>query len=344
MIYEVDPLNDPRWPEFLQSQAQASAFHTPGWLRSLRDTYGFLPTVITTSPPTSTVNNGVVFCRVLSWVTGRRLVSIPYSDHCEPLLDLGDVEEVLTWIASECRHCGYRYVEMRPLRFRFPAMPDLQPSERFDFHWLDLHRDLDSVYAAFDKKCIQGRIRRAAREGLTWELGRSESLLASFYQLMVLTRRRHQLPPQPIDWYRNLIHCMGDAVTIHLLRKDERAVAGILTVGYKHSLIVKYSCSDQAFKSVGATPLLFWRVIEHAKRAGFLELDLGRCAPDDEGLATFKTRLGANASELAYWRYPVAGEVAARCGWKVTLAKQVFSYMPQSLLSASGRVLYKHFG
>ena len=86
-VYEIDPLCDPRWPEFLQNNPRASVFHTPGWLRALKRTYGYEPVVYTTTPATVELTNGWVFCRVFSWLTGRRLVSLPFSDHCEPLVD-----------------------------------------------------------------------------------------------------------------------------------------------------------------------------------------------------------------------------------------------------------------
>src|ERR1700674_839023 len=86
-IHKFDPLKDPRWPEFLHRHPDASIFHTPGWLEALRRTYGYQPVVFTTSPPTQELANGLLFCCIDSWFTGRRLVSLPFSDHCEPLTD-----------------------------------------------------------------------------------------------------------------------------------------------------------------------------------------------------------------------------------------------------------------
>src|SRR2546430_5296635 len=86
ILYSLDPLEDPRWAEFVQRHPRASVFHTPGWLEALRRTYGYEPVVYTTSLPRAELTNGLVFCRVRSWLTGRRLVSLPFSDHCEPLV------------------------------------------------------------------------------------------------------------------------------------------------------------------------------------------------------------------------------------------------------------------
>src|SRR2546430_11331216 len=38
ILYSLDPLEDPRWAEFVQRHPRASVFHTPGWLEALRRT------------------------------------------------------------------------------------------------------------------------------------------------------------------------------------------------------------------------------------------------------------------------------------------------------------------
>ena len=85
--HEIDPLTDPRWDRFLQQHPRASVFHSTPWLEALRRTYGYRPVAYTTSAPHEDLENGLVFCRVESWLTGRRLVSLPFSDSCELLVD-----------------------------------------------------------------------------------------------------------------------------------------------------------------------------------------------------------------------------------------------------------------
>src|SRR5437667_12869495 len=85
-IHSLDPLRDPRWPEFVERHPRASIFHTPGWLEALQRTYGYEPVVFTTSRPGEQLQDGVVFCRVKSWLVRLRLVSLPFSDHTEPLV------------------------------------------------------------------------------------------------------------------------------------------------------------------------------------------------------------------------------------------------------------------
>lgn len=87
MVHTLDPLADGRWKTFVEQHRDASIFYTPGWLQALRKTYGYEAVVYTTSAPDEPLTNGIPFCMVDSWLTGRRLVSLPFSDHCEPLVD-----------------------------------------------------------------------------------------------------------------------------------------------------------------------------------------------------------------------------------------------------------------
>src|SRR5262245_8974230 len=87
VVSSFDPLSDPRWNDLLAWHPTASAFHTPAWLWALRRSYGYQPVAYTTSAPGVPLGDGMVFCRVESWLTGRRLVSLPFSDHCTPLVE-----------------------------------------------------------------------------------------------------------------------------------------------------------------------------------------------------------------------------------------------------------------
>src|SRR6185295_20146121 len=88
IAYTIDPLRDSRWPDLIVRYPNASVFHTRGWLEALRSTYGYVPVAFTTSAPNENLTNAVLFCAVRSWLTGSRLVSLPFSDHCEPLVNV----------------------------------------------------------------------------------------------------------------------------------------------------------------------------------------------------------------------------------------------------------------
>jgi hypothetical protein len=344
-----DPVNDPRWSALLDRHPAASAFHSPGWLDALRRTYGYEPFVATTSPG-QTLENGVVVCRVKSW-TSRRLVSLPFSDHCDPLVDgLGDLSETLAHLAAEARAAGWRSLELRPRAVAGQPIEavaracGLKPSGEYCLHKIDLRAEATEIFRRFHPSSTKRAVRRAEREGLTYEAGTSNRLLASFYGLLRRTRRRHGLPPQPLAWFRNLVACLGDRLSIHVASRNGQPIASILTLSFKNTMSYKYGGSDASLHRLGGMPFLFWRVIQDARARGFVELDLGRSDVDQPGLIAFKEHLGGTRSTLTYYRHPERQVDSARGGWMSHVARGIVAHLPDSTLDLAGRLLYKHLG
>src|SRR5580704_13878709 len=163
MVCEINPLTDPRWPEFLGRQPRASVFHTPGWLEAVSRTYGYRPTVFTASgPDDSELANGLVLCRVQSWLTGRRFVSLPFSDHCEPLgANQEDLALLLSGIEERAMAENCKYVELRPTSGLLGIRSDWRTSHGFYLHRLDLRPGATAVFGRFHRDCVRRKIRRA---------------------------------------------------------------------------------------------------------------------------------------------------------------------------------------
>jgi hypothetical protein len=347
-VFELNPLTDRRWDDFVERHPRGGVFHNSGWLQALRDTYQYQPVVFTTSGPSVPLTEGMLFCEVDSWLTGRRLVSLPFSDHCDLLVNSSGAEyELIEHLRRVMTAGRYRYIEFRPgsTATCFAESPGVARSESFLLHTLPLDLPIGDLFQRLHKDCIQRKIRRAERESLSYVAGRTDLLLQHFYQLLLRTRRRHSVPPQPFHWFRNLSTCFGDRLTVHVAYKVDQAVAAIITLGCKETVTYKYGCSDERFANMGGTPFLFWKIIRDAKNAGALRLDLGRTDMENAGLAAFKDRLGGARQMLNYYRISETGTVRdMRKSWATPFLRRAFCYIPDSVLVASGKVLYRHIG
>ena len=347
-IHQLDPLTDPRWPEFLARHPAASIFHSPGWLRSLAEMYRYEPVVWTTTPPGRELSDGVVLCRVRSLLTGRRLVSLPFSDHCEPLAEGPQGHEILfSALRREVQRGGWKYVEIRPLSESVVLSADEE--DRWGRHeaWhhvLRLHDAPEELLKSFHNTAIRQTIRRAEREGLEYVEGCDESLLRQFYLLLLQTRRKHKLPPAPARWFRTLARNLGSDMQVRVARKDGQPVAAIATLTYKRICYYKYSCLDARYGNLGGTPMLLWRTIQRACEGGYTALDMGRSDHDNEGLLTFKDRWNAERSVLRYYCYPSCGDERPEHGRIRKAAEEIFSRLPDRMLVLAGDLLYRHMG
>jgi hypothetical protein len=126
--------------------------------------------------------------------------------------------------------------------------------------------------------------------------------------------------------------------------QDKIPISAILTLRFKGTVYYKYGCSDARFNQFGATPWLLWRAIEAAKLNGANEFDMGRTEEDNAGLLAFKNHWVPEPKQLVYWRFPEACSLRSVNGWKLNIAKYVFSSMPDGLRTMAGRLIYRHIG
>jgi hypothetical protein len=328
----------------VERSPRSSLFHTREWVAALHRTYGYEPVVYTNADRGCALDNALLFSRVNSWLTGRRLVSLPFSDHCDPLVDdPTTLDRMLEALKARMVDEG-RYIELRPARTISP--PDgYIPSARFVWHSIALDRSPAQLFASFHKSHTQRAVRKAERSGVTIEAGQSDSLLGAFYGLHTATRHRHGVPVQPYDWFQRLAEAFGDRLRIYAATYRARCIAAILVIRHKTTLVYKYGCSDLAHKQLGATPALFWRAIEDGVGSGCEVFDLGRSDADDQGLIAFKEHLGAAGRSLVYYRY---SDKKAQAATRGLLIQRPHARASRLLIERLARTscatrLYKHF-
>lgn len=348
-FYEIDPLEDLRWKRLIECHPRSSVYHTTAWLEALRQTYGYRAVAFTTCAPDAELRNAIVFCRVESWLTGRRLVSLPFSDHCDPLFDPAESgqPDLVAALRMRMEQEGWQYVEMRPTH-PIDSLGEAQAGLSYSHHQLDLTPDMETLFGNCHKNSTQRKVRRAEREGLIYEEGRTAILMDRFYDLMVVTRRRHGTPPQPKMWFQRLISSFGEHLKIRVALKGTTPVAAILTLRHKKALVYKYGCSDERFHNLGGMHLLMWKSICEAKQDGLRIFDFGRSDSNNPGLITFKDRWGAERSPLTYVRLlgqpdPKRG-VAFDDARLIRMANWACKRLPAPLFRALGEIGYKHIG
>jgi CelD/BcsL family acetyltransferase involved in cellulose biosynthesis len=342
-LYTIDPTQDPRWEDLVAIHPMASVFHRRGWLEALARTYGYRPLALTTAPPGEPLADGIPFCEVRSWITGSRLVSLPFADHCEPLID--EISLIAEWMAVEKRlHDDWKYIELRPLSARWATACPPLAGRPFWFHTLDLTPPEADLFRNLHKDSIQRRIRRAEREPLSYEKGCTDQLLDDFYFLLMKTRRRHRLLPQPRAWFQNLIASMSPSVELRVARWREVPVAAIFTLAHRRTVVYKYGCSDERFHPLGAMPFLFWNLIVESRAQGAELLDFGRTDDANEGLVRFKDQFGTVRRRIAYSRCLGSLAEEPTSALQLPLVRSLFSLLPDTLSSRAGGLLYRHVG
>ncbi len=339
----LDPLLDPRWERLVASHPSASAFHTSGWLKALARTYGFRPVALTSTAAGKLLSVGVVFCEVRSGFTGARLISLPFSDHCQPLFDgASDGLDLEQWMEGECARGKWKYLELRPIAWDSSSGSTLVTTETYWLHTLDLAPSIERIFRNTHKSCFQRRVRHAEHENLVYERSATDRLVDDFYKLLIITRKRHMLLPQPREWFQNLMTEMHPNAEIRVARKDGVPVAAILTLRHRGTTVYKYGCSDARFHRLGGIPFLFWRLIEESKLEGVEQIDFGRTELENTGLTEFKDRIGTTRVQMSNLRYPKSEQTSGVQLSRMGGERKLISFLPNVVSSTMGRLVYRH--
>jgi hypothetical protein len=332
----VDPLAIPDWDALVMSLPGHSFFHSSAWARVLEQAYGYKPIYF------AKVENGKLsgllpMMEVDSWLTGKRCVSLPFSDQCELL---GDWQPLWELALAEGRERGWKRVEVRDDLNRQTA----ECSESFFGHSIELSRDEEKIFSSFEPS-VRRAIRKAEKCGVKLEISHSLDAVQEFYQLHCQTRKKHGVPPQPFSFFANfhrhvIAHNYG---FLAIAKINSRAIAASVFVHFGTAAIYKYGASDENYQNFRGPNLVMWHAIQWLARAGFDRLDFGRTDHANEGLRRFKLGWGAEERPINYFKYDLrTKQFIHGKGERSQLREKVFKRIPIPMARIIGSVLYRH--
>jgi CelD/BcsL family acetyltransferase involved in cellulose biosynthesis len=339
----IDPIAEPEWLAFLEGSPSAEIFHHPSWLELLRSQYGYEVQACCVRNGQGPLEAGIPLARIESRLTGRRLVALPFSDVCPPVLARGADSAALTalgeGLAEESRRTGLGLT----IHASVPTVPRAFAQRRFVRHLLGLSKDPAEVERRYSKPSIRN-IKKARREHLRMERRTDAGALDTFYSLLVETRHRLGVPTQPRRFIRRFEDLFaGDLGFVGTIFDGSRPIAAGVFLTYNGTVTYKYGASDARALSKRPNNLLFAEVIRWACEAGFRSFDFGRSDIDNEGLRSFKRSWGAAEVDLSY-TYLAEREPTPHPGLRDRVMGATIRRSPPAVSRLAGEALYRHFG
>lgn len=336
----IDPLRDERWQRFVEGSESGSVFHHREWLALLQRQYGY-PMLAHCVSDGGAIVAGLPFAYVRSALTGRRLVAVPFSDACAPLLRDPQDEAAQQQLLDDL--CDVHLRERVDVEIR-TGLPGIgRAGESFRAHRVPLSGGPEAVSGRFAKMTTRG-VARARREGVQVSLARDEQALCDFYRLHLETRRRQGMPTQPKRFLQRFTDLFERSLGFVLLARVEgRTAAAAVFLCFNGVLTYKYGASRRADLRFRPNHAIFAEAIRWACEHGVHTLDLGRTDLDNDGLRAFKRGWGAQERPLTYTllcaRPLRPTSVRARRALAATISRG-----PPLAGRLIGATLYRHFG
>jgi hypothetical protein len=342
MIRIVNPLEHHDWNKALLSYPGASFFHTSTWAKVLQKSYHFKPLYLTMG------GNGKMailpVMEVNSSLTGKRGVSLPFTDYCEPIVSNDDqFEGIFNYVSDYGKKKGWRYIEMRG---GHKFLDKHEPSECYFGHTLDLAESIKNIVSNF-RGSTKRNIKRAKRAGVNCVIVNSLNSINEFYHLNSLTRRDHGLPTQPYYFFKNIYEeiiskRMG---FISLATYKGTAIAGNVYFYFGENVVFKYGARDKIYHDLRPNNLVMWEAIKWCYEKGYKNLCFGKTEFDNDGLRQYKSGWGTKEYIIKYFKYDFLKDSFVKNPPKMSAFQhKIFKKLPISISSVIGNLLYKHMG
>jgi CelD/BcsL family acetyltransferase involved in cellulose biosynthesis len=341
VVQVVNPVRRPDWGGLVAGFSDFSFFHGAAWAKTLEGTYGYAP-IYLTAEEEGTVRSLLPLMEVNSRLTGRRGITLPFTDECGPLYeDSAWAHRLIQSAATLGKSRGWNSMEFRGGRELFPNAP---ASVSFYGHRLSLEGNEEAMFGLLDGSTRRA-IRKAEKSGVRVSVSGGMDAMKTFYTLHCKTRRRHGLPPQPFTFFSNICrHIFSrDQGMVIVASCGNRPIAASVYFQSGERAIYKFGASDESFQHVRGSSLVMWEAIKRLARHGARTLDMGRTSVGNEGLRRFKLNWGAREYKIEYVKYDLRQNAFVTdrdgaTGWH----NRVFRALPLGLSRMIGAALYRH--
>lgn len=339
----INPNDYPGWDDMLLSSKDYSFFHTSVWGKVLCESYNY------TGFYFSIFNHGqlavsIPVMEIKSILTGKRGVSLPFTDDCEPII-MDDVpaQALIDFIKAYGIKQGWEYLEFRG---RHSCFDEEISSANYFGHVLDLLRKEKDIFSNF-RKGTKSAIKQAMAEDVGAKISNSLEAVNEFYKLNCITRRRHGLPPQPYHFFKNVYdHIISKDLGVVVLGSfRNNPIAGGVFFHFGKKAIYKYGASDINYQHLRPNNLIIWEAIKWYTERGYKSFCFGRTEAENQGLRIFKNGWGTDERIIKYYKYDLrSSRFVARSNGTNNLYGKLLSRAPIALLKPIGSLLYRHMG
>lgn len=337
----IDPLSGRHWDQIIDRHPDATIFHTSAWAKVLAETYGYTPYYFAASDSTGSV----VAClaEVNSWVTGKRGISLPFTDQCSILRSDTCDDDV-----DAFRHSIETGAQMawRSIEFRGATESANRGSPPlFVSHSLSLDESIDRLFRRFESS-VRRAVRKAERSCLEVDLSTNLEAVKTYYQLHCKTRRKHGAPPQPFRFFKEIHRQIlsEDRGFVVIVKRNGISIAGGIFLQYKNRAEYKFGASDPAYEEFRPNNLVMWTAIKQLVERQAATLCFGRTSSGNAGLRRYKLNWGATEQKLFYTKWSYHEKQYVNCAdYALGLQNAFFKRCPLTIARAIGAFTYRHF-
>lgn len=339
----VNPVNYSNWNEDILNLSGYTFFHSSQWSNLISKTYDYKP-IYYILKHDKRMTAVFPLMEIKSFLTGKRAVSLPFSDFSNPLVeDYSQFDKLFKTITENGKSRNWKHIDLKGYR---ELLPKNIPSYLEYEHILELNGDEEVLFSAFNDS-TKRNIRKAVKSNVKVFKSQTKESVDQFFKLNSLTRKRHGLPPQPYSFFLNLYKTLikPGSGFIFLAEYQNKIIAGAVYLHFGKKALYKYGASDLNYQNVRANNLVMWEAVKYYNSNKYTEFSFGKTEPDNEGLRRFKNGWSPQEIGSYSYRYNLTEDKFLNFSTQTSgFHNKIFENLPLPVLNMFGSLAYKHFG
>ena len=340
-IQILNPLSCENWDERLGDHGKINFFHSRAWARVLHETYGYQP-IYFGSLNSDSIKTLLPLMEIKSILTGKRGVSLPFTDYCEPIFEnVTGFDQLLQGAQQHGKQSRWQWIQVRG-----GDGIDAEPDQQYCVHELKLEPDTESLFSKL-RAAKRRNIRKAQSQKIKIIHAQDIEAVDAYFRLHCQTRKRHGVPPQPYRFFHKIFQHViskGQGKVVLALHQNQ-VVASSILFHFRRKALYKFGASDMSFQHLRANDLVMWEAIKSYAANGYQRFCFGRTALHNTGLRRFKSDWGADERIINYYKYDLRRNDFVTTHTSENLLQQrIFQLLPVSALKICGSALYRHMG
>jgi FemAB-related protein (PEP-CTERM system-associated) len=291
--------------DYVRAHRQATPFHLSGWSRAVARGCGQASHYLIAETGSNIVG-ALPLTVVHSPLFGRALVSSAFAVGGGVL---ADDESVAKALISEAVAMAER-LTCPTVELRGGMMSGGAGWHHDETTYLGFVRDLadddEAELLAIPRK-QRAEVRRAIGYELTVETGSAEADRGAHYAVYSESVRNLGTPVFPRALFDAVLNEFGDEADILTIRHAGAPIASVLSLYWRGTVMPYWGGGTAAARGWRANDLMYYALMNHARRRGCIRFDFGR-SKAGTGPAAFKRNWGFDGAPLAYAKFAADGE------------------------------------
>lgn len=346
-IKTINPSSDSKWDKFIERHPFGWIVHLSDWKTVLENSFPQMKAnyLAIIDPTNNEIRAALPLFEVSSWLTGNRLVSLPFATLSDPLVS--NQQDIKILIDAAIHHARKKSFSSINIRLFHSAdmvlgMENIN-SKLYKTHQLLLSNDPDKTKKSFSRN-IRRIIDLIEKSDLGLRIAESEDDVLLFHQVYSKSRQRLGLPTQPYIFLQNIFKAFSPQkrVTLLLAENKGKTIGGLIVFRYKDRVSSEFLASEFEYRHLNTDHFLYWNAINMSCREGFKFYDFGRTACNNISLSEFKRRWGTTELELPEYGNPQEISREETNGYK--LIQGLCKNSPTPVYKSLSWFCYRHLG